>query len=105
MTLFGPGISVFNAEEIRDYARTFANLAIEMLDKIAMSGDSESARVSAAKSMLDRGIGMAAPARVPASIMPRTPGKKEEAVAAARSVASGKFATPSPPRIFTETVQ
>lgn len=50
--------------EIRAEARNFAHLAIETLRKIADNGRSESARVSAAKSLLDRGLGTVAQAKL-----------------------------------------
>jgi hypothetical protein len=43
--------------EIRDLARQHSRVAIETLVKIATSGKSEAARVSAANSILDRGWG------------------------------------------------
>jgi hypothetical protein len=43
--------------EIRDLARQHSGVAIEALVKIARSGKSEAARVSAANSLLDRGWG------------------------------------------------
>ena len=52
--------------EIRTAARRYARLAIEALHKIATSSESEAARVSAARSLLDRGLGTAAVARLTA---------------------------------------
>lgn len=84
--------------EIRTEARKFANLAIAVLEKIATNGQSESARVMAAKSLWDRGLGTVAPAKIPDGPMRRPAGKKEEAQAAAERAASGRYATPPPPK-------
>jgi hypothetical protein len=105
MSLFGAGISVAIASDIRDEARKYANLAIEVLRKIASSGDSDSARVSAAKSLLDRGVGAVATAKVPDHASPRPMGKKEEQALAAVGAAAGPYATPSPPKSYNGTVQ
>lgn len=51
----------------REYARRFALLAIETLKIISAKSESEAARVSASKSLLDRGLGMVAPARMTSS--------------------------------------
>src|SRR5262245_54165186 len=60
-----PALAVSISSEIRAEARRYATLAIEVLRKISDSGASESARVSAAKSLLDRGLGTVASARMP----------------------------------------
>lgn len=91
--------------EIREEARKYANLAIEVLHKIADGGQSESARATAAKSLLDRGLGTVAPAKLPDSFGNRPLGKKEEAQHAARNAATGRYATPTPPRAIADTMQ
>ncbi|EJN11835.1 hypothetical protein PMI42_04850 [Bradyrhizobium sp. YR681] len=107
LSLFG-GIrpAAVVGDEIRVEARKYANLAIEVLGSIATRGETESARVSAAKSLLDRGVGTVQVAKVPEGLQPKTLGKKEEAAVAARNAAAGKYAPPPAPgarRI--ETVQ
>jgi hypothetical protein len=44
-------------KELRDRAREHADAALEALVKICKDGESESARVSAANALLDRGYG------------------------------------------------
>jgi hypothetical protein len=84
--------------EIRTEARKHAHLAIEVLRRIADTGASESARAAAAKSLLSRGLGTVAAARMADELRARPLGKKEEAAQAAVSAASGRYATPPPPR-------
>ena len=98
LSLFG-GIrpSAVVGDEIRAEAQKYANLAIEVLRSIATRGETEGARVSAAKSLLDRGVGTVATARVPEGVAPKTMGKKEEAAVAARNAAAGRYAPPPPP--------
>ena len=98
MSLFGAGVSVAAASDIRDEARRYANLAIEVLRKIATGGESESARVSAARSLLDRGVGTVAQAKVIDGAVAKPLGKKEEAAVAAKNLACGSFATRPAPR-------
>ena len=88
LPLFG-GVSVKGAiaREIRDEARKYANLAIERLRRIADSGRSESARHAAAKSLLERGLGTVAVARIDLET-PRAVGKKEQAAMAAAAPAA-----------------
>lgn len=105
MSLFGAGISVAVASGIRDEARKYANLSIEVLRKIASSGDSDSARVSAARSLLDRGVGAVATAKIQDNAAFKPMGKKEEQAAAAQAAGTGRFATPAPPKMITGTVQ
>lgn len=76
-------------DEIRVEARKHANLAIEVLRRIAEFGQSESASVSASKSLLDRGLGTVGPARIPDDFGYRPIGKKEEAARAARTAGEG----------------
>lgn len=99
-----PSQAVALSSEIRSEARKYAHLAIEVLNKIANGGQSESARVSAAKSLLVRGLGTVAAARMPDEMRSRPLGKKEEAAQAAKVAGTGRFATPKPPRA-SETMQ
>lgn len=71
--------------EIRSQCRRLTELAIQALVKIAANGQSESARVSAARSLLNRGLGAVAPARVPEDAGLRELGKKAEADRAAKN--------------------
>lgn len=105
LTLFGAGVSATEATEIRDHARKFANLAVAVLWKITTCGESESARVSAAKALIERHIGTAPIARVVDGGLPRSMGKKEEAQQVARNLAAGRFATREPPRSAYKTLQ
>lgn len=102
MALFpvGVNIDVQLANEIRDEARKFANLAIDTLEAISERGQVEGARVSAAASLIDRGIGTVATAKVPEGIIPAKAvvGKKEQAAVDAKNAAQGKYASPPPPR-------
>lgn len=84
--------------EIRDEARRHANVAIEVLRRIATGSESESARVSAARSLLDRGLGMVAPAKLQDSAPRVDLGKKELAEQAAQAASTGLYATPPGPR-------
>lgn len=107
LSLFG-GIrpAAVVGDEIRVEARKYANLAIEVLGSISTRGETEGARVSAAKSLLDRGVGTVQTARVPEGLVPKTLGKKEEAAIQARNAAAGKYAPPAAPGVRQpETVQ
>lgn len=107
MSLFG-GIrpAAVVGDEVRIEARKFATLAIEVLRSIATRGETEGARVSAARSLLDRGVGTVHVARVPEGLQPKLLGKKEEAAVAARNAAAGRYAPPPPPGASrSETVQ
>jgi hypothetical protein len=66
------------AAEIQGLARGHASLAVAALQRIATGGHSEAARISAAKSLWDRGLGTAPPAKIAA-------GKKEQAAIAANA--------------------
>src|SRR5581483_3722912 len=107
LSLFGglrPTAAV--ADEIRVEARKFATLALECLRRIATGGETEGARVSAAKSMLDRGVGTVAVAKVPEGLAAKPLGKREEAAVAARNAAAGRYAPPPPPgAVKPETLQ
>lgn len=98
--------SISVSAEVRAEARRFANLALLVLQKIADDGRSESARAAANLAMLDRSIGTVGKARMPEEQRNRPLGKKEEAARAAEAAATGKYATPAPPRgLQRETVQ
>lgn len=84
--------------EVRTEARKYANLAIEVLRKIAIDGASETAIASASKALLDRGLGTVGKARMPDEQRDRPLGKKEELARAAEVAAAGPYATPAPPR-------
>lgn len=99
-----PQQTVSLAAEIRTEARKYANLAVEVLRKIAAEGQSESAIASASKALLDRGLGTVGKARMPDEQRDRPLGKKEEAARAAEAAATGRYATPPPPRALN-TVQ
>lgn len=95
MTVATPHASF--GSEIRTEARKYANLAIEVLRRIAEFGQSESASVTAAKSLLDRGLGTVSTAKMPDQFGRKPLGKKEEQAQAAKVAATGRFATPAPP--------
>jgi len=101
-----PALAVSISSEIRAEARRYATLAIEVLRKISDSGASESARVSAAKSLLDRGLGTVASARMPEELDagPQL-GKKEQRQRAAEAAATGKYATRPLPRAIDQQLQ
>lgn len=91
--------------EVRTQARKFAPLAIAVLRKIAQDGTSESARAQASKAMLDRGLGTVGKAKMPDEQREAPLGKKEQAQRAAEVAATGRYATPAPPRRVADTVQ
>lgn len=88
------------AAEIRTEARKYANLAIEVIRKIAADGSSESAVATASRALLDRGLGTVGKARMPDEQRDRPLGKKEEASRAAAAAATGRYATPAAPRLM-----
>lgn len=102
-----PSMVMSLTAEIRAEARKYANLAIEVLRKISQDGASESAIASASRALLDRGLGTVGKARMPDEQRERPLGKKEEAARAAETAATGRYATPSPPRFAkaAETIQ
>ena len=91
--------------EVRGHARKFAPIAVAVLRKIAQDGQSESARAQASKALLDRGLGTVGKARMPDEQREAPLGKKEQALRAAEAAATGRYATPAPPRRHAETVQ
>lgn len=74
--------------EIRLEARKYARLAIEVLRSIAEAGIGESSRRLAARSLLDRGLGTVAPAKIDLDA-PRPLGKREQVALAAETASSG----------------
>jgi hypothetical protein len=96
---------VSTAADIRNEARKYANLAVEVLRKIAADGASETAIATACKALLDRGLGTVGKARMPDEQRERPLGKKEEAARAAEVAATGMYATPRPPRKLAESIQ
>lgn len=105
--MMAPGVApaVTGTAEVRAEAQKYARLAIEVLKKIRDKGTSESARVSAGKSLLDRGYGTVGKARMPDEQRDRPLGKKEEAQRAAEAAATGRYATPPPPKAMAERLQ
>jgi hypothetical protein len=89
LPFFGTAPANAVATEIREAARAFAHLAIEVLAKIASNGASETARVSAGRALWDRGLGTAALARVPDDFAGFPIGKKQEAARAAKTAGDG----------------
>lgn len=76
--------------EVMEEARRLAPLAIAVLEKIAGNSSSHSARVSAAKSLLDRGLGVSDVARLDEYRKnTKAIGKKESAEAAAATAGQG----------------
>jgi hypothetical protein len=104
LPLFMPIESAIRSEsltqDIRAEARRYANLAVETLRKIAADGASETAIAAASKALLDRGLGTVGKARMPDEQRDRPLGKKEQAARAAEAAASGRYATPAPPRNY-----
>lgn len=77
-------------------ARKHANVAIQVLRRIAEFGQSEGAAVAAAKSLLERGLGPVGLSKVPDPVKSR--GKREQADEDAQSAATGVFETPKAPK-------
>lgn len=101
-TVATPSVSA----EVRSQARKLARVAVEVLRKIAQEGESETARASAVKALFDRGLGTVGKARMPDEQRDEPAvGKKEQQQRAASAAATGKFATPAPPRRVLETLQ
>jgi hypothetical protein len=86
------------AEEIRAAARGHATLCVECLLRICVGSQIEGARVAAARALLDRGMGVAALAKVPEDVTRAALGKRDQAVADARKAATGIYAPPPPPK-------
>jgi hypothetical protein len=85
--------------DVRAECKRYARIAIETLKTIAERGESENARVSAARSILDRGLGTVGAAALADEKKTQTFGKKEAQKIAAevRVAGGGKFAAPAPP--------
>ena len=64
--------SVSASSNVRFEARKYAWLAIEVLRTIAAAGASESARVAAARSLLDRGLGTVGTAKAARAVLPES---------------------------------
>lgn len=92
-------------DNVRTQARKYASVAVAVLRKIAQDGQSETARAGASKALLDRGLGTVGKARMPDEQRDRPLGKKEEAAQAAAAAATGRLATPRPPRAVTDQLQ
>jgi hypothetical protein len=92
-----PAPAVDPADNLRALARGYANLAVEVLTRIASTGESEGARVAAARSLWDRGLGTVGQAKLPDDFGKRQMGKKEEMARAATAAATGRYAVPAPP--------
>ncbi|WPP04784.1 hypothetical protein SIN04_02825 [Methylocella tundrae] len=76
--------------EMMEEARKLAPLALAVLDKIAQNSPSDSARVSAARALLDRGLGAVSTARLESYRSDaKAIGKKDLASAAAASAGEG----------------
>ncbi len=88
--------------EIRQEAQKYSRLAIEVLARIAQFGQSETAKVAAASSLLDRGLGTVGAAKLPEEFLERPLGKRMAAAQAAAMAATGRFATPPPPKQRSE---
>ena len=103
--MVAPSPSRALSSEIRAEAAKYARLAVQTLRRIAESGASESARVSASRSLLARGLGTAAVAKIPDEDGLRPLGKREEQAQAAAAAASGRFAPPPPPTAIRKDLQ
>lgn len=79
--------------EIRALASQYTEAALEALVEILATGQSEAARVAAAREILDRAHGKSTAAAESA------PGKKEQRRSAADEAAAGKFAVPVAPKL------
>ena len=85
--------------DVRAECKRYASVAIETLKTLAERAESENARIAAAKSLLDRGLGTVGAAALADEKKTQTFGKKEAQKIAAevRVAGGGKFAAPSPP--------
>jgi hypothetical protein len=85
LPFFGTSPAREMPSEIRAACRKLTALAVQVLLTIATAGASETARVTAARSLFNRGLGAVAPARVPDDVGLRSLGKKAEAQRAAEN--------------------
>jgi len=97
LPFFGSPAARMQPGEIRSSCRKLTYLAVEVLAKIAQNSQSESARITAARSLLSRGLGAVAPALIPKGEDLRSSGKKEQLQQAAEAAAAGHFAPCAPP--------
>lgn len=98
-----PSRSITTSAEVRAEARKYAPLAAEVLRKIRDGGASENARVSAGRALLARNLGTVGKARMPDEQRDAPVGKKEQANRAAELAGTGRYATPSAPRVVSGT--
>lgn len=103
--LTAPDLAPTSTSAVRTEARRYANLAVLVLTKIADNSLSETARVAAHRALIKRECGTVGTARMPDEQRERPLGKKEEAARAAVAAATGRFATPAPPRAAVERMQ
>lgn len=103
--MMAPAVAPTLTSDVRAAARKYAAVAVAVLRKITQDGQSETARAAASKALLDRGLGTVGKARMQDEQRERPLGKKEEAARAAEAAATGRFATPPPPRAVTESLQ
>lgn len=100
-----PELAPTSTATVRNEARRFATLAVLVLTKIAENSLSETARVQAHKALIKRECGTVGTARMPDEQRDQPVGKKEMAARAAEAAATGRFATPAPPRRQVEAMQ
>ena len=101
LPLFPSDVARDLSTEIRDTARGFANLAVEVLRRIMAGSESDAARVSAAQALLDRGLGVPPVAKLQGGPVQHDLGKRERAIQDAHDLATGIYAPPAaPPRAF-----
>lgn len=90
LPLFDQVFLATTSGEMMEEARKLAPLAVAALVKIAQGSASDAARVAAAKALLDRGLGVASPARLDAyRDASKVIGKKEEAARVALAAGVG----------------
>lgn len=100
-----PNLAPTPTATVRNDARRFANLAVLVLTKIAENSLSETARVAAHRALIKRECGTVGTARMPDEQRDQPMGKKEQAQRAAAAAATGRFATPTPPKAEGQAVQ
>jgi len=100
-----PSLAPSTTATMRAEAQKYANLAVLVLRKIAENSLSETARVAAHRALIERECGTVGTAKMPDERREQPLGKKEQAQRAAAAAATGRFATPTPPRHNQEAVQ
>jgi len=90
---------LLDGERVQDIRFSGQGCAICMASSSMMTEAVKGRDIAAAQALLDRGLGTVATAKVPDGPVARPLGKKEEASAAARDAASGRYATPPAPRL------